>query len=67
MLCLRIVLYFNMQVLNRNGLDCDGLETLSIKDQTLTNESKLIFCFPYIGSQIYYNIFFVTFVDLFPF
>ncbi|GFP82449.1 ATPase family aaa domain-containing protein 1 [Phtheirospermum japonicum] len=26
-------------VLNRNGLDCDGLETLSIKDQTLTNES----------------------------
>ncbi|KAI3463628.1 hypothetical protein Pfo_020291 [Paulownia fortunei] len=26
-------------VLNRNGLECDGLETLSIKDQTLTNES----------------------------
>ncbi|GER44022.1 AAA-type ATPase family protein, partial [Striga asiatica] len=26
-------------VLNRNGLECDGLETLNIKDQTLTNES----------------------------
>ncbi|KAL6517999.1 hypothetical protein OROMI_033700 [Orobanche minor] len=26
-------------VLNRNGLDCDGLENLSIEDQTLTNES----------------------------
>ncbi|XP_075503504.1 uncharacterized protein LOC142540918 [Primulina tabacum] len=26
-------------VLNRNGLGCDGLETLSIKDQSLTNES----------------------------
>ncbi|XP_051119433.1 uncharacterized protein LOC127243454 isoform X2 [Andrographis paniculata] len=26
-------------VLNRNGLACDGLETLSLKDQTLTNES----------------------------
>ncbi|KAG8388088.1 hypothetical protein BUALT_Bualt02G0088800 [Buddleja alternifolia] len=26
-------------VLNRNGLECDGFETLSIKDQTLTNES----------------------------
>ncbi|MFQ6633543.1 hypothetical protein Gotur_011913 [Gossypium turneri] len=27
------------QVLNRNGLDCPDLETLCIKDQTLTNES----------------------------
>ncbi|OWM90583.1 uncharacterized protein LOC116187611 isoform X2 [Punica granatum] len=26
-------------VLNRNGMDCEGLETLYIKDQTLTNES----------------------------
>ncbi|KAL7161827.1 hypothetical protein ACSBR2_042322 [Camellia fascicularis] len=26
-------------VLNRIGLECDGFETLSIKDQTLTNES----------------------------
>ncbi|KAL9170135.1 hypothetical protein ABFS82_04G124600 [Erythranthe guttata] len=26
-------------VLNRNGMDCDGLETLNIKDQTLTIES----------------------------
>ncbi|KAL8474600.1 hypothetical protein ACS0TY_031160 [Phlomoides rotata] len=26
-------------VLNRNSLECEGLETLSIKDQTLTNES----------------------------
>ncbi|XVE77637.1 hypothetical protein DITRI_Ditri13aG0078700 [Diplodiscus trichospermus] len=26
-------------VLNRNGLDCSDLETLCIKDQTLTNES----------------------------
>ncbi|KAL3617557.1 hypothetical protein CASFOL_037878 [Castilleja foliolosa] len=26
-------------VLNRNGLDCGGLETLSITEQTLTNES----------------------------
>ncbi|KAL2492264.1 AAA-type ATPase family protein [Abeliophyllum distichum] len=26
-------------VLSRNGLDCNGLETLIIKDQTLTNES----------------------------
>ncbi|CAA0816548.1 AAA-type ATPase family protein, partial [Striga hermonthica] len=26
-------------VLNRNGLECDGLETLNIKDQALTNES----------------------------
>ncbi|MBA0831961.1 hypothetical protein Goarm_016383 [Gossypium armourianum] len=27
-------------VLNRNGLDCPDLETLCIKDQTLTNESE---------------------------
>ncbi|KAK9278660.1 hypothetical protein L1049_028233 [Liquidambar formosana] len=26
-------------VLNRSGLECEGLETLCIKDQTLTNES----------------------------
>ncbi|GER48570.1 AAA-type ATPase family protein [Striga asiatica] len=26
-------------VLNRNGLECDGLESLNVKDQTLTNES----------------------------
>ncbi|KAL1563633.1 hypothetical protein AAHA92_06074 [Salvia divinorum] len=26
-------------VLNRNSLECDGLETLNIKDQTVTNES----------------------------
>ncbi|XP_075514429.1 uncharacterized protein LOC142549389 isoform X1 [Primulina tabacum] len=32
-------LYNLRTVLNRNGLGCDGLETLSIKDQSLTNES----------------------------
>ncbi|KAK6127604.1 hypothetical protein DH2020_038642 [Rehmannia glutinosa] len=32
-------LLWDTKVLNRNGLECDGLETLSIKDQTLTNES----------------------------
>ncbi|XP_050936082.1 uncharacterized protein LOC103484405 isoform X13 [Cucumis melo] len=28
-----------VQVLSRSGMDCEGLETLCIKDQTLTNES----------------------------
>ncbi|XP_073272500.1 uncharacterized protein [Primulina huaijiensis] len=32
-------LYNLRTVLNRNGLGCDGLETLSIEDQSLTNES----------------------------
>lgn len=32
---------FQKQVLSRSGMDCEGLETLCIKDQTLTNESEL--------------------------
>ncbi|KAL3812591.1 hypothetical protein ACJIZ3_013859 [Penstemon smallii] len=36
---LKANLYNLRTVLNRNGLECDGLETLDIKDQTLTNES----------------------------
>ncbi|KAI3677286.1 hypothetical protein L1987_86910 [Smallanthus sonchifolius] len=35
---LRNVSKFSFLVLNRTGLECDGLETLCIKDQLLTNE-----------------------------
>jgi len=31
-----------IQVLNKFGLDCPELETLSIKDQTLTTESQFL-------------------------
>ncbi|KAL0441932.1 UNVERIFIED_CONTAM: Spastin [Sesamum radiatum] len=36
---LKANLYNLRTVLSRNGLDCDGLEMLSITDQTLTNDS----------------------------
>ncbi|KAI3454998.1 hypothetical protein Pfo_011661 [Paulownia fortunei] len=36
---LKANLYNLRTVLNRNGLECDGLEMLSIKEQTLTNDS----------------------------
>lgn len=35
---------FCLQVLSRNGFECDGLDTMCIKDQTLTNQSTHILC-----------------------
>ena len=45
-----------IQVLNRIGLDCPDLETLSIKDQTLTTESQFLFSFLILCMKLFFQV-----------
>lgn len=56
-------------MLNRNGLECDGLETLCIKDQSLTIDSKHLpfqtmnlFMKQQVEKKMYFLFFFYVYI-----